>query len=107
MGRVVTRMDVLDTSGPYAGPFRRVAKIGAPKEANGRSKTSVPQPDKQVWATLDADGEVVRAEGVEPSFHAWEAHVIAVILRPRQHRGKVRKGIGPGARQNPSFVFEG
>ncbi len=27
--------------------------------------------------------ELVRARGIEPRFQAWEAHVIAVILRPR------------------------
>lgn len=33
---------------------------------------------------------LVRAEGVEPSFHAWEAHVMAVILRPRLKRASLR-----------------
>lgn len=28
--------------------------------------------------------QLVRAEGVEPSSHAWEAHIIADILCPRE-----------------------
>src|SRR5882724_8939572 len=39
---------------------------------------------------------MVRAEGVEPSFHAWEAHVIAVILRPQ--------GTGFPSPQNPGAL---
>lgn len=32
---------------------------------------------------LPQDIELVRAEGIEPSFQAWEAHVLAFIRRPQ------------------------
>jgi hypothetical protein len=42
---------------------------------------------------------VVRVRGVEPRFHAWEAHVIAVILHPRNGRKGCRAvwpSVNPG-----------
>ena len=35
---------------------------------------------------------LVRARGIEPRFQAWEAHVIAVILRPRLADVPSRRG---------------
>ena len=35
---------------------------------------------------------VVRVEGVEPSSHAWEAHIIAGILYPRDQNAVIKAG---------------
>lgn len=53
---------------------------------------------------------MVRAPGIEPGFHAWEAHVITTILRPRIKPGQENKNAARGnheyARRPSSALFK-
>ena len=45
---------------------------------------------------------MVRAEGVEPSSQAWEAHIIADILCPQKARGFNARALAPQSRTSGS-----